>query len=81
MARRRSLRFGYRSARGDDTELLTVEKMAQAAKTLESARKNPECIDGIAEAVDTKPCPCGEVMVRSGKCYLCLWCGTSEGCS
>jgi len=72
---------GYRSARGDDTELLTVEKMAQAAKTLESARKNPECIDGIAEAVDTKPCPCGEVMVRSGKCYLCLWCGTSEGCS
>jgi len=72
---------GYRSARGDDTELLTVEKMAQAAKTLESARRNPECIDGIAEAVDTKPCPCGEMMIRSGKCYLCLWCGTSEGCS
>ena len=31
---------------------------------------------------DAPPCPtCGEIMVRNGACYKCMYCGSTSGCS
>ncbi|HBW46542.1 TPA: hypothetical protein DEF17_01250, partial [bacterium] len=72
--------------RAETQQAADQQAETQRAETQRAAAFNLETETNQAKTFqnqsDAPFCPyCGSVMIRNASCYLCLTCGTSNGCS